>query len=230
MDEQSCAACHEATAVYTDTLVCSFDTVEEWRQSPYPAKGQSCTHCHMPAVSRPVAVGGPVRHSRRHLFLGSKIPKEKGLAESQRDFYDLYASGLSVEILPSHSPSPTATTVPVKLALKNASAGHMLPTGDPERFILVKAQLLDSASAVMDQKTYRIGQEWVWNPKARKISDNRLKPLERREIEMHFQNPRRTRSPRVRVIVENWRMSEQNAAYHKLTDVYPLSTVVLRIE
>ncbi len=219
LDEQNCASCHQATAAYSDILVCTFDTAKEWRASPYAAQGRACTHCHMPEVRRSVAVGGPERNSRRHLFLGSKIPKEKTLPEAERRFYDLYSSGLNVEIVGNRPHW--------KLVLKNARAGHMLPTGDPERFILVKAELVNASGTVIDHRIHRIGQEWVWNPKARKISDNRLKPLEEREISLPFQNA--ARGGTIRVTVENWRISEQNAAYHKLTGAYPLSAVVLQV-
>ena len=56
----TCSACHQATAMYTDTLVCTFDTADEWRASPYAAKGQSCSSCHMPSVQRPLVEGGRV--------------------------------------------------------------------------------------------------------------------------------------------------------------------------
>lgn len=220
LDGQNCASCHQATAAYTDILVCTFDTAREWRESPYAAEGRSCTHCHMPEVKRAVATGGPVRNSRRHLFLGSKIPKERILPASQRRFYDLYSSGLSVDV--------DVDQTPWTLHLKNARAGHMLPTGDPERFILVRAELLDEASRVIGRRTHRIGQEWVWSPKARKVSDNRLKPFEEREVELRFRTPQRGHS--LRVVVENWRINEKNAAYHKLTGVYPMSAVVTRIQ
>jgi len=220
LNEESCAACHQATAAYTDTLVCTFDTAGEWRRSPYAKDGRSCTHCHMPEVERPVAIGGPVRHSRRHLFLGSKIPKEKSIPAAHRAFYDLYSNGLSVDIHPTRPP---------KLVLANARAGHLLPTGDPERYILVKAQLLDPSGKLLDEQIHRIGQEWEWNPKARKLSDNRLQPLERREWQPAFRvaPPRRSR---LRVVVENWRLNDQNAAYHNLAGVYPQSAVVARLE
>jgi hypothetical protein len=210
----ACASCHQATAAYADTLVCTFDTAEEWRRSPYAARGEVCSRCHMPAVTRPVAVGGPMRESRRHLFLGSKIPKEMNVPAEQRAFYDLFSSGLSVEVRAG------------QLILRNARAGHLLPTGDPERFILVKAELLDAAGAVIDRLTHRIGQQWEWHPKARKLSDNRLKPLEQRVLRLE-QNPR---ARRVRVVVENWRLNDENAEYHRLRGVYPQSAVVLRTE
>ncbi len=218
LGEQVCTACHQATASYTDVLVCTFDTAGEWRSSPYAAEGRSCPQCHMPEVRRPVALRGPVRGSRRHLFLGSKIPKEPSLPEAQRRFYDLYPSGLSVEIAGDRA-AP-------KLLLKNAQAGHLLPTGDPERFILVHADLVDSAGRALGRQTHRIGQQWEWYPKARKLGDNRLKPLEEREVAIR-PNPR---AALLRVTVENWRITEQNAAYHHLSGVYPLSAVVLRAE
>jgi hypothetical protein len=210
----TCALCHQANAAYTDTLVCTFDTAEEWRQSPHAARGEACSGCHMPAVKRIVGVGGPERSSRRHLFLGSKIPKEIHVPAAQRSFYDLFPSGLSVEVRPG------------RLVLQNARAGHLLPTGDPERFILVKAELLDAAGKVVERATYRLGQEWEWHPTARKLSDNRLKPLERREVDL----PRHPAARRVRVTVENWRLSDRNAEYHKLRGVYPQFAVVQQAE
>jgi len=218
LDERACGACHQATAAYTDTLVCTFDTAEEWRASPYARQGRSCEHCHMPEVTRPVAVGGPQRPSRRHLFFGSKIPKEVAIPPAHRAYYDLYESGLSVEVAGG------------KLRLANARAGHLLPTGDPERFILVKAELLEASGRVIDARTHRIGQEWEWHPKARKLSDNRLRPLEERQVELPRLDPQRGRPAKVRVTVENWRLNDKNAAYHKLIGVYPQSAVVMKFE
>ncbi|HYM09186.1 MAG TPA: hypothetical protein VEU62_00565, partial [Bryobacterales bacterium] len=222
LSEQVCAQCHQATASYTDILVCTFDTAHEWRASPYATEGRACPSCHMPEVRRAVAIGGPVRDARRHLFFGSKIPKREHLGEGERRYYDLYPSGLSVAIA-GEGPA-------WKLVLTNAHAGHLLPTGDPERFILVKADLVDAAGRVIGRRSYRIGQRWVWNPKARKLGDNRLKPRETREVPLHFSGPRSAKPALIRVTVENWRMSRENAAYHKLTGVYPLSAVVLREE
>jgi hypothetical protein len=146
--------------------------------------------------------------------MGSKIPKEKNIPAAHRAYYDLFTSGLAVDLRAG------------KLILRNARAGHLLPTGDPERYLLVQAELLDASGAVVDRLTHRIGQEWEWHPKARKLSDNRLKPLEQRALDL----PKNPRARRVRVTVENWRLSDQNAAYHKLSGVYPQSAVVLRME
>ncbi len=217
-----CTMCHQATAAYTDTLVCTFDTGAEWKSGPYAARGQACSSCHMPAVERPVAPGGPQRSSRRHFFFGGKIPKELHLSQPERDAYALYRPGLSVEIV---SAGRSAGKTVVTLKLKNARAGHMLPTGDPERFIRVDAELV-SAGKVVETQSLRIGQQWEWWHKARKLGDNRLKPLEERVEKVAFHTAQRAT---LRVSVSNCRLSQQNARYHNLNGRYPLEAKVLEL-
>jgi len=227
-----CTACHQATAAYTDTLVCTFDTGGEWKSGPYAAHGDTCSSCHMPAVERAVALGGPVRSSRRHLFFGSKIPKEIHLSESERAEYALYQPGLSVTIV---SARRSAGKTVVSLKLKNARAGHMLPTGDPERFIRVDIALVAPAKAAagktasgktIETHSLRIGQQWEWWPKAKKLGDNRLKPLEERVEIVEF---KASQPATLRVSVSNGRLTEQNARYHNLEGRYPLEAQVLSL-
>ncbi|MEX2262494.1 MAG: multiheme c-type cytochrome [Bryobacteraceae bacterium] len=219
LTETGCTQCHQATASYTDTLVCSFDTGGEWKASPYAKNEQSCTHCHMPAVERSIAVGGPKRASRRHLFIGSKIPKVIGTNAELKKYYDLFRPGLTVDIL---SAVRTGSRAVVALKLKNAYAGHLLPTGDPERYILVHVKVNDQL------RTIRIGQEWEWWPKARKLSDNRMKPLEERIEKLEF--PLASKAPAtLKVTVRNVRLNEKNARYHNLIGKYPLDAEVLSL-
>lgn len=221
----TCTQCHQATATYTDALVCTFDTGEEWRQSVYAEDGKPCAHCHMPEVERPIAPGGPVRKSRRHYFIGSMIPKEvlgslNGLPLNPRY---LFRSGLKVEPLTAQ---PVGGSTEVTLKLTNAYAGHMLPTGDPERFIRVEVTLIAAGRGV-GTEVLRIGQRWEWWPAARKLSDNRLKPLEERLESVIFTgNPPAPLSAEIRVV--NARMNEEAAAYHDLLETYPIEVEVQR--
>jgi len=217
-----CTTCHQATAAYTDTLVCTFDTGAEWKGGPYGARGETCSSCHMLAVERAVAAGGPQRSSRRHLFLGSKIPKEIHLNQSDRAVYALYQPGLAVTIV---SAGRTADKTVVGLRLKNGHAGHMLPTGDPERFIRVDLAMVASGK-IIETQSLRIGQRWQWWPKAKKLGDNRLKPLEVRQEYIEF---RSAQPATLRVSVSNCRLSEQNARYHNLVGRYPLEAQVLEL-
>jgi hypothetical protein len=227
-----CTMCHQATAAYTDTLVCTFDTGAEWKSGPYAARGKACSSCHMPVVERAVALGGPQRTSRRHLFFGSKIPKEIHLSESERAEYALYRPGLSVTIV---SAKRSAGKTVVSLKLKNARAGHLLPTGDPERFIRVDIALVAAGKAAagkaaagktLETQSLRIGQQWEWWPNAKKLGDNRLKPLEERVETVQFQT---SQPATLRVSVTNCRLSQQNARYHNLVGRYPLEAKVLEL-
>ena len=217
-----CVMCHQATASYGDSLVCTFDTANEWKSGPYGKSGVACSSCHMPPVQRAVASGGPSRSSRRHFFFGSKIPKQMNLNASELGDYKLYRPGLSVQIL---SAKRTGDQALIMLKLKNARAGHMLPTGDPERFIRVDLKLV-AGDHVIDSKSLRIGQKWEWWPKARKLGDNRLKPLEERTetVQLHL-----TRPAALHVSVSNGRLSEENARYHNLIGRYPLESKVLEL-
>ncbi|MFN3323062.1 MAG: multiheme c-type cytochrome [Bryobacteraceae bacterium] len=224
LTEEICAACHQATAAYSDTLVCTFNTAAEWRESHHARDGKTCSSCHMPEVERPIAVGAKPRPSRRHYFIGSKIPKVMDVPEELREAYKLFPSGLTVEIA---DPRARRGRVEVDLRLKNALAGHMLPTGDPERFIRIDVYLR-SQGRVLEKRSIKIGQEWEWWPAARKLSDNRLKPGEDRTETVRF-SAAAWGGVSVEAVVFNVRLTEENARYHNLLGRYPLEAEVLRI-
>jgi hypothetical protein len=225
LTEEACTGCHQATAAYTDTLVCTFDTGAEWSASPYAETGQPCSHCHMPEVERSIVPGSPVRKSRYHYFVGSMIPKEvlgslNGFPLNPRY---LFRSGLEVDVV---SVAAASGGVEVTLRLKNAYAGHLLPTGDPERFIRVEVRL-SAGGEEFGPESLRIGQEWKWHPVAEKISDNRLKPLEERLETVRFETA--ASGPHdIEIRVINVRMNEEAARYHDLIGRYPTEVEVQR--
>jgi len=192
--DRACTSCHQAVARLDDTLVCHFDTAGEKRRAGIQT---SCGDCHMPRIERAVATGGPVRNSGSHLWPGSGIGK--GLWEGPH--------GLdSLQVI-----APTVDKVGrLSFTLHNAKAGHMLPTGDPERFLRVTAATVDAQGRTRDEKTWRIGQEWVWHPKAKKLSDNRLQVDERRRYEWRPKQP----AEKWLLRIEHVRLSADNLAYH----------------
>lgn len=216
----TCAACHQATAVYTDTLVCTFDTAAEWKASPYAKQGKGCSSCHMPAVERPLVAGGPVRSTRQHFFGGGMIPKTLGQPATNN------RSGLTVEVLTAVR---NATNVNVRVRLKNAYAGHKLPTGDPERHIRIEVDLMNDGK-VLETQPIRIGQQWEWWPKAKRIADTRLNPLQERTETLKFTAAGVTTRSKVRVTVTNVRMTKEAAKFHDLNGQYPLEAQVQRFE
>ena len=205
-----CLRCHQANATYPGKdFICTFDTGEEWKQSPQHAEGKTCVSCHMPTEERVAAVGGPVRQIGRHWWRGAGIPKMVGTGT------------------PPEASPPGATVESrivgnqLEVVVTNANAGHLLPTGDPERWIQLDVQWLDAKGAdVGEVRTWRIGQTWEWNPPT-KLADNRLKPGERR---VHaVARPEGASAARVRL--SSHRMSLETARYHHLEGRYPLSLI-----
>jgi len=219
LTSEVCLSCHQASVRLEDALVCAFNTGVEAAKTGTEA---TCQSCHMPAVERPLVPGGVVRSGRRHLWLGGGVPKA-ALTEEEKAYYDLFPAGLDVEL--ESTSLPEGERAELGVVLINARAGHMLPTGDPERFYRVVIRVTAEDGTLLVLQEERIGQEWVWSPRAQKISDNRLAPSERRVVGVSFQVPQG--AVNVEVVAEHWRISNANADYHNLGS-YPRKTVALR--
>jgi hypothetical protein len=126
--------------------------------------------------------------------------------------------GLGVEVV--------AETDSLTLRLTNASAGHLLPTGDPERFIRVEVRFSDgTGEAVGNIHRERIGQTWKWWPEPEKVGDNRLAPLEVREVDIRRPPGAVTWS----LVASSHRISQEALEYHRL-DGYPASRITHTLE
>ncbi len=222
--EQTCTVCHQAVARVSDTLVCTFDTGEEWRAA---APGKTCPECHMPRVTRPMAVGGPVREGGRHLWPGGLLPKRPLSPEEQALFSD-WQAGARLRLSGPERAAP-GSDVLVGVYLEHAGAGHRVPTGDPERFLLLVAEAVDADGRVIATLRHRAGQTWTWWPVAKKTGDNRLSPGESRVMPLRFALPSgpAARPVTVRARLEHHRISAENAAHHGLKpEAYPFFRVV----
>jgi nitrate reductase cytochrome c-type subunit len=213
-----CQRCHNPQGeALTENLLCWFETTKELAEGQknlmevYGEK-KDCVDCHMPEQNRLVADNYnslPTRSVNAHNWTGSGIPK-------WFDGYDNllsrgYEPGLDVKIhLDEYIKSSPEVTI--NIFLKNARSGHYLPTGDPERFILVIASLEDANNQLLQQKGLRIGQIWEWNP-ARKISDNRLKQGEERQWNVTLPLPDAKGGLKVVVTIYHVRLNSENAKY-----------------
>lgn len=228
LSEKLCIGCHNVVDELNLVLVCSFETGDEWRNNWAIKAGKNCISCHMPETERAITTGYNKRVSHFHHFPGSGIPKFKGMETEglngleirEDNFKDSYAVGEKLTY---------------KLVLKNSYAGHSVPTGDPERFFMVHFQIQDSDDNILKEKYYRIGEEWQWYPKAKKLSDNNLKPLEEREFTFEYQilhqpssRPPLGRKLFLTVRVSKHRMTKENAELSGLLENYPLSITVFK--
>ena len=211
-DETICLTCHQAVRRYPGKdFICVFETGSEWRQGPYSAR--PCQACHMQAVFRPQAVGEPPRHGRRHYWPGAGIYKVEGVGPP----LDQLGFGLGVKV--------DARADLLAVTFSNSAAGHMLPTGDPERHITLDVSFLDAGGVTLGEPhRERIGQIWEWWPEPRKLSDNRLAPLE--EWVVSFEPPAGAVS--WSVVATSHRISQEVIDYHGL-DGYPSSRVTHRL-
>ncbi len=215
LNESICLTCHQAARSFAGKdFICVFETGREWREGPYGAQGHTCQFCHMQPVTRAQSRDSPERPGRRHYWPGAGIYKEESFGPPR----DQLGTGLGVEV--------TAEPAALVLKLINAWAGHLLPTGDPERFILVEVHFLDpEGRPVGDAYRERIGQTWKWWPEPEKVSDNRLAPFEVRQVRV----ARPAGASGWSVVASSHRISAEAIRYHDL-ESYPASRVTHRLE
>lgn len=212
LSEKLCISCHNANAVITPTLACTFQTGEEWKVGPF-YKEKNCISCHMPEKHRPIVAGYPARKSHFHAFPGSGIPKFDTVETKQ-------LISLSYKPTSVQASYTTKDTLKYLLQIKNEFAGHRVPTGDPERYILIDLVFKNEIGKVVHSKQYRIGEQWEWYPEAKKISDNNLNPGEARNYPINALFKQKGKY-KLDVKVTKYRLSEQAAEYNKLGKNYP---------
>jgi len=174
LSENLCISCHNADAVVTPTLACSFQTGEEWKTGPYFGN-KNCISCHMEETHREIMPGYGERKSRFHTFAGSGIPKRTGLDAPMLNGLEFYPDKIAETY---HVGDKLSYTFKVK----NEHAGHRVPTGDPERFYIIRFELRNAVDSLVSSEEFKIGEEWEWHPEAKKLSDNNLNPGEERSF------------------------------------------------
>jgi hypothetical protein len=215
LSEEVCTQCHQATAHFEElNLACMFNTGAELAESDYAEQGYRCQSCHMPEIERPLMAGMPSRPTRRHWFGGSLLPKHPDFADELAPLAEHYPPGmvLSWSTLPEALSADAPATV--TLRYQNANAGHRLPSGDPERYIIVRAQALSADGTVLAGVEERIGSIYQWYPEIELLSDNRMAPHEARTLDLSFRPPAGAVTLSVRA--SRWRLTEENVAYHNL--------------
>ncbi|MFQ5633052.1 MAG: multiheme c-type cytochrome, partial [bacterium] len=217
-----CHRCHNPQGEgLTRNLICWFETTRELAEGQAALKSESsngsdCVDCHMPEEKRHLAdtfTNLPLREVNRHHWTGSGIPKWYPAYDSL--LARGYEPGLEVQVgkIEFESRGKLKTTI----TLKNARAGHYLPTADPERFILALAYLEDKDGNRQQVEKLRIGQQWLWNP-ARKVGDNRLKQGETFGWDVSLLLPEQKDGIKFVVLAYNVRLTSENARHMTMTN------------
>jgi Cytochrome c554 and c-prime len=220
LSEKLCIGCHNVVDELNPTLVCTFETGDEWSSNRVQKNEKTCITCHMPDTERSIFPNMDKRKSHFHNFPGSGIPK----------FFKMKAARLtSLKITEDEINTNYAKGDKLKymLKVKNSNAGHSVPTGDPERFLLITFRLTDSKSNIINEEQHRIGEKWQWYPKAIKLDDNNLKPLEERSYT--FENDLDEKGVLTLIVeITKHRMTVENAKNNNIFGKYPLSIKVFR--
>lgn len=214
LSEQLCISCHNAVAVITPTLACTFETGDEWKLAKPYFKEKNCISCHMESIDREIVSGYGERSSRLHYFAGSGIPKFDTVETKIMNGLGIYPSTLK------NSYSKMDSII-FTVKVKNEFAGHNVPTGDPERFFNISFQLENKTGTILSKKIERIGEHWEWYPEAKKIADNNLVPNEERVFTFTYQAVKKGRL-NLLVKITKHRLNQESANYNNLTDNYPL--------
>jgi len=213
-----CTQCHQAKAEFVElNLTCAFDTGKEFERGPYDEEGKTCQSCHMPEVERPLTAGFPPRTTRRHWFGGSLIPKQPAFEAELAPLRDVYPDGLTAGWQDLPSTLAPGSTARLTARYTNEYAGHLLPTGDPERYILITAIVTGADGAELARVQHRVGAVYVWWPKTKKMSDNRMTPRESRTLDVEFVVPD-SGPVSVQLTASKWRLNAENIAFHDLGD------------
>jgi hypothetical protein len=174
---QVCLRCHVVGGNRWDTPPCG--TVAEiqasGRSSPDGREAQSargdsgeitapdaaalgCVECHMPLVQRAIVQGGIVREVRRHLWRGGHDPEMVGQA-------------LAMEF--SEAPAAAGKRRFV-LTVENIGAAHFLPTGTPDRHLLLRLRQLNGRGNVLAEREEKLVRTVLWRPFIVDLWDTRL--------------------------------------------------------
>lgn len=152
-----CARCHQLPEPPLSGLDRPLsDTHGEYATYRSLGGTETCASCHMPPVTRSVALGGPVRTSRRHNFPGGWDD-------------ELVRSAISVEAV-------SRVDGGVEVVLRNL-AGHGVPTSEPARALVVRATAEGvHAEAVLARR--------IPMPRLRDLGDTSLRPGETRSVRL----------------------------------------------
>ncbi|MCX5746101.1 MAG: multiheme c-type cytochrome [Proteobacteria bacterium] len=120
-----------------------FTEYADWRDV-YARADRPCQTCHMPKERAAIAVGSPVR---------AGVPHHGWLGVTR----DLRVRAVALAVAVAVKDAGLAVDVTVT----NVGAGHYIPSGLPERRLLVRAQLVDGKGAALGEQAWWLGRELV---------------------------------------------------------------------
>jgi hypothetical protein len=207
-----CYTCHQVPSgpfQFYNGGPCS--TFPEFEAGPYYKRGMICQDCHMPSIERSVAVGGPVRMGRQHLWRGGHFP-------------EMIKHAVTAELIPEQHSLQPGDVAHFTLRLTNSGAGHKIPTGDPDRYFTISFEMLDANGEILKRQENTMRRWIVWWPVIVEVYENRLTPLSSRDYQFQYRLPQNPERLKLRASVKYHIMTE--GQYKRLQKKYGLSVEV----
>jgi len=153
-----------------------------------------CVSCHMPAVERPLVAGGVTRAVRQHLWRGGHHP-------------EMVKQGLKVELTEAAASEPGGRLF--QLTLTNVGAAHYLPTGTPDRHLLIELRLLDERGEKIRVETHKLERMVMWRPFIIDLWDTRLQRWQPRSFTIETPSTGKTQAAVLEAIVWYYLVGEK---------------------
>ena len=164
-----CVRCHvtgatDEVSVGNPNICTTMNEIEAGNIKP------NCIDCHMPEITRPLVAGYPARKGRHHYWRGGHDPQ-------------MVSKDLDITI---EQKSRKKNHYVYAIQLTNVGTHHKLPTGTPDRHIVITMNLLDKDNRVVKTDTHKVIRRILWRPIVIQLSDNRLEFNKTQTIEFDF--------------------------------------------
>jgi hypothetical protein len=185
LDAEFCAGCHEWV---NENGLKILSTYSEWKESFFATKGIPCQQCHMPQ-----SLGGEVKTEGAKSIRPSNLHFQMG-GHSQNQLISAARLDVTAEV--------EGAEIVLNVGVTNAKAGHMLPTGIPNRKMKLLVDLYDRDGELLDRRTQvfsrviadrsgKILEDLTdqFLRGARELADNRIAPRETKKERIVFDRP-----------------------------------------
>jgi len=125
-----------------------------------------CVNCHMPLKKRPLVAGGVNHNARQHLWRGGHDPQQ-------------VKKGLTIALHQTKNLKPNQQSY--TLSISNTGANHYIPTGTPDRHLIVRLRILDANENILDEQENKLIRTVLWRPVILDLWDTRLPVNELRQ-------------------------------------------------
>lgn len=175
--------------------------------------GLGCVNCHMPLKVRPLIPGGKMHQSRQHLWRGGHDPQ-------------MVKSGLTISF--QESTAVNQEQQRFTLSITNTGADHYLPTGTPDRHLVVRLRILDGHNNILDEKEDKLVRTVMWRPIILDLRDTRLPPNKPRRYAIEIKSSHKTKAKFVEADVRYYLVDEKRLKRISYQSKIPLNYEVFR--